>query len=110
MGIAQNARIGRAACYIFVYKVINNKIPELVPDIQYEVRESVVYGRCAGIIKGIQVTATGFFLAGAGRCIIPGLHGDTHHFIPLFMEHQGGNGTIYTAAHRYQNLTMSAHC
>src|SRR5258708_32094468 len=109
MRVAQHARIGSAAGKIFVYEILDHKVAKLLANVQHKMREPMLHRSHPGIIKTIQVATSCFFLRGACTRIIPSLHGDTHHFVTLVMQHQRRDGTIDTAAHRYQHLSFPAH-
>ena len=89
MGIAHYAGIGRSSCKVFFYKIVYHKIAKLFSYIQYKMRKPVLHSGKAGIVKTINIAATGFFFgcsyAAAG--IIPGFHGNAHYFIPFVMQH-----------------------
>jgi len=78
-------------------------------DIQYEMREPMLYGCHPRIVETVQVTAARLFFRSACTGIIPCLHRDTHHFIPLVVQHESRNGTVNTATHRYQDFSFTAH-
>jgi hypothetical protein len=61
------------------------------------------------VVETVEVAAACFFFRASAMGIIPGFHGNAHHFIPLFMEHEGCDGTVDTAAHGYQNFSFPAH-
>jgi hypothetical protein len=99
MGVAQHTRVWGPAGDVFIGKVIDDVIPEFLPDINDIMRKAQAYRYVTGIVYGIQATATGFFLAATGGGIIPGLHGHAHHFIALLMQHHRGYRRIDTATH-----------
>jgi hypothetical protein len=69
----------------------------------------MVHCRLARIIERVYVAAACFLGARAAAGIIPGFHGNAHHFIILLMKHQGHHGTVNTAAHGYQNFPVTTH-
>src|SRR5688500_7309673 len=82
MCIAEYTRVGRTACHIFFYKVIDNMVAKFIAYIQHIMRETMLYRRLTGIVKRIEVAATCFLLATACRGIIPCLHSNAYHLIP----------------------------
>ncbi len=109
MCIAKHTGIWRPPRQVFIHKVVDDKVPELLPDIQYKMRESMLDCRHPRVIKTVQVAAPCFLLRRPRARIVPCLHGDPYDFIPLIVEHQRRNGTVDTAAHRYQDLSFPAH-
>lgn len=109
MCITEHAGIGSAASKIFVHKIVDHKITKLFADIKNIMGKAVLDSGLAGIIKTINIAAAGFFLTATTAAVIPGLHGYSHNFITLIIEHEGRNGTVNTAAHRYQHFSISAH-
>ena len=109
MCVAHYARIRGATCNIFFYKIVDHKISKFTADIQYIMRKSMLNCRHSGIVKTIQVAATGFFFTGAARCIIPCFHGNSYYIIPLLIKHESRNGTVDTATHSNQNFSFTAH-
>src|SRR4051812_34270382 len=109
MRITHHAGIGRSPGEIFINKVVDDEITEFFPYIQNEMRKSVLHCSHAGVIETIQVTASCFFFAATAGSVVPGFHGDAHHFISLIVEHESSNGTIDTTTHRDQNLSFTTH-
>jgi hypothetical protein len=109
MRIAHHAWIGGAAGQVFLNKIFDHEIPEFFPDIQYKMRETMVYGSGASVIEGVQVAATRLFFTPASGGIIPCFHGNAHHFIPFMVKHERGYGTVYTPAHGYHYFSLAAH-
>ena len=109
MRIAKHTGIGRPPCQVFIDEVFDDKIPELLPDIQHKMRESMLDRRHPRVIETIQVAATRLLFRSPRTRIIPCLHRDAYDFITLIMQHQRRNGTVNTAAHRYQDLSFPAH-
>jgi hypothetical protein len=109
MRIAHHTWVWRPSRHVFFHKIIDDKITELFADIEDKMRETMVYGRCPGIIERIKVTATCFFFAATGTGIIPCFHRNTHNLVPLLLEHKGRDGAVDTPAHCHHNLSMPAH-
>lgn len=109
MGIAHHAGVGRAACQVFFYEIVDHEIAKFLADIQHEMRKAMLHGCHPGIVERLEVTAARFLFAGTGAGIIPGLHGDAHHFIALLVQHQGGDRTVDPAAHSHQHFPFLAH-
>ncbi len=109
MCIAKDTGIWCAACQVFVNKILNNKPAKFLPDIKNIMRKSMLHGSLSCIVEAVHVAAACFFLAATAGGVVPCLHGDAHHFITFIIEHQGGNGTVNTAAHRHQHFSFTAH-
>src|ERR1700676_672512 len=109
MCITHHTGIGRAACEILFYEIVNDGRTKFIPYIQYKMRKPMLNGCCTGIVEAVQVTASGFFFGRTGAGVVPGLHGNAYHFISLIMEHECSNGTVNTPTHCHQHLAFSAH-
>ena len=109
MGIAEHTGVGRATGQVLLYEVVDDIIAKFLPDIDDKVVKTEVHGHLAGIIDAVQAAAARLLFGAAAGGIIPCLHGDPHHLIPLLMEHDGAYGTVDTAAHGHQNLAVLTH-
>ena len=109
MGITEHTGVRCATSQVLVYEVIDDIIAEFLADIDDEVVKTEIHGHLAGIVDAVQAAAARLLLGAATGGIIPCLHGDPHHLIPLFMEHDGAYGTVDTAAHGHQNLAVLTH-
>ena len=61
MRIAQHTWVGGSPCHVFIHKIVDNIIPEFIPDIENKMMDAMRYGNCPGIINGVERTAARFF-------------------------------------------------
>src|SRR5688500_5622598 len=109
MGIAKYARVWRTASNVFVGKMVNYKIAEFFPYIDYIMRKTQLNGNVPGIVYGIEAAAAGFFFTTSRRSIIPGFHGHAYYFVSLFVQQHSGHRTVNSAAHGHQHSSFIAH-
>src|SRR4249920_1502864 len=74
MRIAHHAWIRRSSSQVFIYKILNDKVPKFIPDIKDKMRKSMLHCSHAGIIETIQIATACFFFGGACSGIIPCFH------------------------------------
>ena len=109
MCVAEDTGIGGPASEIFIDKIFYDKSTKLFPDIQNIMCKAMFYSGLSCVIETIYVAAACFFLAATAGGVIPCFHGDADDFIAFIIEHQGGNGTVNTAAHGHQNFSFFTH-
>jgi len=109
MSITEDARVGRASGQVFFYKVIDDVVAKFIANIDNEMVESHIYGYLAGIVDGIEAATAGFLLGASGVGVIPGFHGDAHHFVALIVQHHGRDGAIDSSAHGHQYASVLTH-
>ena len=109
MGIAENAGVGSTSGQLFLDEILDHTIPELLASVEDVMSKSMFHCCLPCIIETIDIATPGFFFASSTAAVVPGFHSNTYYFIPLRIEHEGGNGTIYTAAHGYQHFSFFAH-
>src|SRR4051812_36969647 len=109
MRVTHHAGIRRAAGEVFVYKIIYHKITEFFPDVEHEVRKSMLNGGHAGIVETVKVTTTRFLFAAAAGGVVPGFHSNPHHLIALVIKHQGSDRAVDPTTHSYQYFSVATH-
>ena len=109
MCVAKYTGVRCAAGKIFVHKILNDKAAKFFPYIKNIMGKTMFYCRLPGIVKTVHIAAACFFFTATTGRIVPCFHGNAYHFIPFIMQHQGGNGTVNTAAHGHQHFPFSAH-
>ncbi len=109
MGVAKHTGVGGAAGHVFVHEIVNDIVAKLLADVHDEMVETHVHGYFPGIVDGIEAAAARFFFRAAGGGIIPGFHGDAHHFVALIIQHKSNHGTVNTATHCHQYFSFFAH-
>ncbi len=102
MGITEHTWIRCSPFKVFIYKVTDDIVIELFPDIEHIVGKSEAYGQVSRIIYGIKAATTCFLARVPGRWILPGFHGNAHHLITFLYQHHGRHAAVQAAAHRHQ--------
>ena len=103
VGIAQYTGIGCSACHDLRQQSCRSRNLQTHPDVDDKMVKTHLHRHltahrwwspdCNNRVS--------FWIPAVG--IVPGFHGNAHHFITFFMKQHGGYGTIYTSAHGNQN-------
>ncbi len=109
VGIAQHARVGRAALEVLIGKMVDHIVAKLFADVDDVVRKPQVDGHVPGVVDRVQAAAARFFFAPARGGIVPRFHGHAHHFVALLMQQHGRQRTIDPPAHGHQHPPFCAH-
>src|SRR5690606_19689660 len=116
VGVAEDARVGRAPFEIVGGEPLDDAVAKLLADVDDEVGEAEADGHGAGVVHGLERAAAHLLAAAglrlgrtAGRRVVPRLHRHADDVVALLVEEGGGDGGVHPAAHGDEDAAVAAH-